>query len=163
MKACSLAALGRERKRMNQLLRRTGLAALASALLATSAIAVAQPNNYPGQRDDRQQGRHVQQGPHGQSHANRPGYRPEPPRAQGPQYRPGGPQMESHRGAGPDRRWHRGSRVPPQYRTRHYVVDDWRGHHLSAPPRGYHWVQNGSDYLLVAIATGVIAQLILNH
>jgi hypothetical protein len=38
-----------------------------------------------------------------------------------------------------------------------------RGHHLSAPPRGYHWVQMGGDYVLVAIATGVILQLLLNH
>lgn len=59
--------------------------------------------------------------------------------------------------------WHRGGRVPAQYRDRQYVVDDWRGHHLSAPPRGYHWVQVGNDYVLAAIATGVIAQLLLNH
>lgn len=148
---------------MKQLLRRASIASVAAAMLATSAIAVAQPNNYPGQRDDRQQGRHAQQGSHGQGHANRPGHRPEPPRAQGPQHRPGGHHMQSHRGAGPDRSWQRGSRIPPQYRTRHYVVNDWRGHHLSSPPRGYHWVQNGSDYLLVAIATGVIAQLILSN
>jgi len=60
-------------------------------------------------------------------------------------------------------RWNRGDRLPQQYRDRQYIVNDWRGHHLSAPPRGYNWVQNGSDYLLVAIATGVIAQLLLNH
>jgi Ni/Co efflux regulator RcnB len=65
------------------------------------------------------------------------------------------------RGAGPDERWHRGDRLPIEYRHRSYVVDDWRGHHLNAPPRGYYWVQNGNDYLLVAIASGVIAQLIL--
>ena len=33
----------------------------------------------------------------------------------------------------------------------------------AAPPRGYHWVQNGPDYVLVAIATGIIAQILLNH
>ena len=71
--------------------------------------------------------------------------------------------MHGQRGAGPNHNWYRGERVPPQYRSHHYVVNDWRGHHLSAPPRGYHWVQNGSDYLLVAIATGVIAQLILSQ
>jgi Ni/Co efflux regulator RcnB len=43
------------------------------------------------------------------------------------------------------------------------VVEDWPRHRLSAPPAGYHWVQTGSDYLLVAIATGVIAQLLLNN
>lgn len=41
------------------------------------------------------------------------------------------------------------------------MVEDWRGHHLNTPPRGYHWVQSGADYVLVAIATGVILQLLL--
>ncbi len=58
------------------------------------------------------------------------------------------------------RRWNRGDRLPMEYRDRQYVVNDWRGHQLSAPPRGYQWVQNGSDYLLVALATGLIAQLL---
>jgi Ni/Co efflux regulator RcnB len=72
-----------------------------------------------------------------------------------------GPQAERGRGAGPDHRFHRGDRLPGDFRGRQYVVDDWRGHHLSAPPRGQHWVQVGADYVLVAIATGVIAQIIL--
>lgn len=67
------------------------------------------------------------------------------------------------RGAGPDHAFHRGERLPPQYHRNQYVVDDWHGHNLSAPPRGYHWVQTGGDYVLVAIATGVILQLLLNH
>lgn len=75
----------------------------------------------------------------------------------------GNDQRWEQRGAGPDRQFHRGDRLPPQYRHRNYVVDDWRGHGLSAPPRGYHWVQTGSDYVLVAIATGIILQLILNN
>ncbi|MEO8084523.1 MAG: RcnB family protein [Ramlibacter sp.] len=74
-----------------------------------------------------------------------------------------GPQYREERGAGPDHRFHRGDRLPAYYRSRSYVVDDWRGHRLSAPPRGYHWVQSGSDYLLVAIATGIIAQLLINN
>jgi Ni/Co efflux regulator RcnB len=65
------------------------------------------------------------------------------------------------RGAGPNHAFYRGERLPVQYRHRQYVVDDWRGHRLSAPPRGYHWVQTGADYVLVAIATGVILQLLL--
>jgi Ni/Co efflux regulator RcnB len=59
--------------------------------------------------------------------------------------------------------WRRGGRIPAQYRSRQYVVNDWRGHHLHAPPRGYQWVQVGGDYVLVAIATGIIAQLLLNQ
>ena len=67
------------------------------------------------------------------------------------------------RGAGPDHNFYRGGRLPQQYRGHQYVVDDWRGHHLSAPPRGYQWVQTGGDYVLVAIATGIIAQLLLSQ
>ncbi|MES1163856.1 MAG: RcnB family protein, partial [Rhizobacter sp.] len=29
--------------------------------------------------------------------------------------------------------------------------------------RGYHWVQTGGDYVLVAIATGIIASILLNQ
>ena len=76
---------------------------------------------------------------------------------------PGHARNDYPRGAGPDHRWNRGDRVPPAYRTRSYVVDDWRGHRLSAPPRGYQWVQYGGDYLLVAVATGIIASMILGN
>jgi Ni/Co efflux regulator RcnB len=69
----------------------------------------------------------------------------------------------NERGAGPNHDFRRGDRLPGEYRSRQYVVDDWRGHRLSAPPRGYHWVQTGGDYVLVAIATGVILQLLLNN
>lgn len=82
-------------------------------------------------------------------------------------YRSGRNEARSDRrdgqGAGPDHAFYRGDRLPPEYRSRQYVVDDWRGHRLSAPPRGYHWVQSGSDYLLVAIASGVIASILLAH
>ena len=73
-----------------------------------------------------------------------------------------GDDQRAERGAGPERSFYRGGRLPPQYRNHRYVVQDWRGHRLSAPPRGYQWVQTGNDYVLVAIATGVILQLLLN-
>jgi Ni/Co efflux regulator RcnB len=56
-----------------------------------------------------------------------------------------------------------GQYLPPQLRGRHYIVDDWNGHRLSRPPRGHQWVQVGADYVLVAIATGVIAHMVLNN
>jgi Ni/Co efflux regulator RcnB len=59
--------------------------------------------------------------------------------------------------------WRRGGHLPREYRNRQYVVNDWRGHHLSAPPRGQQWVQVGGDYVLASIATGVIVQLLLNN
>ncbi|WP_415767919.1 RcnB family protein [Paraburkholderia sp. J69-1] len=66
--------------------------------------------------------------------------------------RPGGPV--------PHNDWHKGERLPSEYRDRNYVVDDWRGHGLSSPPRGYHWVGVNGDYVLAAIATGVIANVL---
>ena len=77
-------------------------------------------------------------------------------------YRDGGYRGQG-RGTGPSHSWYRGDRVPYQYRGHNYVVDDWRGHHLYAPPHGYQWVQSGGDYLLVAVATGIIASILLNQ
>ena len=66
-------------------------------------------------------------------------------------------------GAGPDHSFRRGQRLPERYRNHQYVVNNYREHHLRPPPRGYHWVQTGGDYVLTAIATGIIADLIINH
>lgn len=57
----------------------------------------------------------------------------------------------------------RGHYIPREYRGRQYVVTDYRSHRLYAPPRGQQWVQVGGDYVLVAIATGLIAHLVLNR
>lgn len=67
------------------------------------------------------------------------------------------------RGAGPTHNLYRGGRLPPQYRSHVYVVNDWRGQRLHRPPAGYHWVQTGGDFVLVAITTGVILSILLNH
>ena len=94
--------------------------------------------------------------------AARPGYRPGPPPHAG---RPGPPPHSNAggRGAGPRRDIYRGARLPAYYRTQHYVVQDWRYHRLPPPPRGHYWVQAGADYLLVAIATGLVVQLMLGY
>jgi Ni/Co efflux regulator RcnB len=59
--------------------------------------------------------------------------------------------------------WKRGDTVPAEYRDNRYVVNDWRGHHLHEPPAGYHWVQVNGDFVLAAVATGVIADVLLNQ
>ena len=59
--------------------------------------------------------------------------------------------------------YHRGGYIPYEYRNRQYVVNNWRDHRLHAPPRGQQWVQVGSDYVLIGIATGIIAQLVLSR
>jgi Ni/Co efflux regulator RcnB len=60
------------------------------------------------------------------------------------------------------RAWRRGERLPPYYRSRYVVVDDYYRYRLRPPPRGYHWVRDDrGDYLLVGLTTGVILGLIL--
>jgi Ni/Co efflux regulator RcnB len=44
--------------------------------------------------------------------------------------------------------WERGERV------------DYHQHHLRAPPRGYEWREVDGNYVLAAVATGVIASVI---
>jgi Ni/Co efflux regulator RcnB len=39
---------------------------------------------------------------------------------------------------------------------------DYRSHHLRHPPRGYEWRESNGQYVLAAVATGVIASIILN-
>jgi Ni/Co efflux regulator RcnB len=59
--------------------------------------------------------------------------------------------------------WRHGARISHDY-GRYYVVDDWRRHpRLYAPQRGYHWVQTGNDFALVAITTGIIASILLGN
>ena len=70
---------------------------------------------------------------------------------------------DDSRGAGPRHDMRRGSRLSSEYRGSRYVVNDWRARRLSAPPRGQHWVRAGNDYVLAAIATGIITQVLLNN
>jgi Ni/Co efflux regulator RcnB len=58
--------------------------------------------------------------------------------------------------------FHRGDRLPPQYRSQR-GMHDWHARRLNAPAQGQQWVHVGADYALIAIATGVIAQLVLNR
>lgn len=58
--------------------------------------------------------------------------------------------------------WQRGQRLG-YYNGRYSEVDYRTNRNLRQPPRGYHWVRNDSgDFLLAAIAGGLIAQVILN-
>jgi len=54
--------------------------------------------------------------------------------------------------------WRRGAYLPPTYRT--YVVEDYYSYHLRPPPRGYRWYRVDNDYMLAAIATGLIYDII---
>lgn len=142
---------------------RTFISALALGAMGFGTLSLAQGNDRRGPDND----------------ARRPQYQRGPDRRddrrdnredRDDMRRSGPPGYDNHRDARNDRpygargpQWRRGGHVPMEYRRRQYVVNDWRAHNLRRPPSGQQWVQVGADYALIAIATGVITQLILNN
>ncbi len=58
-------------------------------------------------------------------------------------------------------RWSRGVRYNSHGYAPTYVVRDYRSYGLYEPPRGYHWRRDDrGDFIMVAIATGLIASVI---
>lgn len=131
-------------------------AALVVALL-TSTAASAQPDHRDNRSGhDRGSGQH-QSGKHqsGNHHSSQPAY--------GQQRRNGnnGRHLGWAKDRGHQHRWSRGERMG---------YNDWRGartidyrhYHLRQPPRGYEWRQRNDQFILVAVATGLIASIILS-
>jgi len=59
-------------------------------------------------------------------------------------------------------RWIRGERLPVAYYERPYVIDDYYGYDLYAPPRGHHWVRVDGDAVLAAVATGIVLDTVIH-
>jgi Ni/Co efflux regulator RcnB len=50
------------------------------------------------------------------------------------------------------------------YVEKRVYVDDYRHYDLAPPPRGHRWVRSpDGKYVLIAVATGVIADILLHH
>ncbi|MGV8960516.1 MAG: RcnB family protein [Stenotrophomonas sp.] len=58
----------------------------------------------------------------------------------------------------------RGHRYSNYYGGPVYVVNDYGRYNMRRPPRGYQWIRDDrGNMLMVAIATGIIADLVLHH
>lgn len=102
-------------------------------------------------REDRREARWDRRRHNGYYYRNRWYYGPPPTNYyNSPYYRPG------------YTAWRRGGYLPPSYRSRTYVVYDYGRYRLRPPPRGYYWYRAGDDYILAAIATGLIYEIIRN-
>ena len=132
------------------------VSSLIAAFMACSASAYAQD------RHDRNDNRPQQHDQRGNDRDNRHDDRRDDRRDD--HARPGhAPQHAGNRGVGPRHDWHKGNRLPAEYRNKRHVVNDWRARRQSPPPRGHQWVQVDGDYVLMAAATGLIAQIILGN
>jgi Ni/Co efflux regulator RcnB len=54
------------------------------------------------------------------------------------------------------RQWKKGGK----YDGRGTTVTNHAQHKLKAPPKGYRWVRDGNQFVLVAAATGIIASVV---
>ncbi|MDZ3994515.1 RcnB family protein [Pseudomonas sp. Teo4] len=104
----------------------------------------------------------------GPSHDGRPqqGQYQGHPQQQG---RPGNSHSQSYRNPNfrpqpgmpvPHQQWKRGHAVEPMYRGDRYWVTDWKARHLPPPPHEHRWLYVNGDYVLVAIASGVIVNIL---
>src|ERR1700712_1664679 len=106
-----------------------------SVLLLTAAMslpALSMAQGHDDQHDDHAQPQAQADHGHDAKGGNKPGDRAAGKGDGKPEVHAG-----NDRGAGPNQQFHKGDRLSSDYRSKRYVVSDWRGHHLSAPPRGY--------------------------
>ncbi len=104
--------------------------------------------NYDHDRDSHNNSQHQNNGNNGQHQKNQPRY------------------MQSHQAyrhdmPRPHSDWRKGQKLPAQYRSQSYYVNDWRNRDLPSPPSGHHWLNVNGDYVLVAAATGIISSILL--
>jgi len=122
----------------------------AACLLASTSLALAAPT--PQDHEDHDHGGHDEghdrgHGDHGRGHGDERGHHDER------HYGDGGDRWRHH---DEEHHWERGHR----YYGPSYVVRDYGYYRLRPPPRGYHWVRDdNNDLLLVAITTGIILDI----
>ncbi|TKT79334.1 RcnB family protein [Aquamicrobium sp. LC103] len=112
--------------------KRTVLAAIAVSMLAVPVAQAQQRHDGP------RHGQHY-------SHSKKPGFH--------------APKRHEARKHAPKRHhWAKGNRLPEWQRRQ--AVRDYHRHGLKRPGRGQQWVKVDNDYLLVSLASGIIAGII---
>ena len=130
-------------------------AAIAVAMAALPvAEASAQGYHQPPHREaPRKPAPHVPARPQPHKPAPAPHAKPLPPKPQAHK-----PKPQAHKPMPQKRKWARGQRFNDW--KRYSEVRDYRRHGLKRPAPGHRWVRVDNDYLLVTIASGIIAGII---
>ncbi|WP_369980755.1 RcnB family protein [Xanthomonas bundabergensis] len=116
---------------------------LALTLLASGGAFAAGQDDHDRDRDqDRKDHRDDHRGPQQARQDDRRDDRHDNGRHEGPRHYKRGERLAAD---------HRGDRVP-----------DYRKRGLKAPPRGHEWRRVDNQYVLIAVATGVISSVIAN-
>jgi Ni/Co efflux regulator RcnB len=125
---------------------------LVIASMGLAGVAQANPGNGNSGHGNPGNGNSIQGNPgNGQGHGNAHGNGQ------------GNPGQAGHQGQENHRDWHEGGHVPDRYRDDSHWVRNWHDRDLPEPPRGHRWLEIDGDYVLAAVATGVITSIILGH
>lgn len=148
-------------------MKKTLVMALSVILMASSSLSAFAQGPDSG-RDAQQPIKHQQQkqqpGNGGQPQQNQHGNSGQPSRENNVRS-----QQASHQQAHGNKQerqqpdFRKGRPLPQQYRGAGYQVNDWKKHGLKAPPSGHRWMNVNGNYVLIAIATGVIASVIAHQ
>ena len=116
----------------------------AAALTLIGSTAMAQP--VPGQQPPMAYGHQGYQNHQGyQDHQSYPDHQGYPSHQAYQNHRP----SNGHQ-------WHQGD----HFSDNRVIVHDYNHYHLRPPPEGYQWVNSGGQFLLIAVASGIIASVI---
>jgi Ni/Co efflux regulator RcnB len=158
---------------------RNSLAAGLALALMSGPLAMAQQEQHDQNHTDHGQApAHVQHNApaHGMAQHAEPNRMTQQPNHMAPQQHmssqhmmapqhPGSPMEPSHMApgghqaySGSGHTWHNGD----HYSDSRVVVRNWGSYHLRQPPSGYEWVQDNGQFVLIAITSGIIADVIAN-
>lgn len=145
---------------------------LSLALMGSSMSAMADDRGFGGNRggNDHAQPQQMHQQQNNAPHSNadrdmRNG--PMNDGSRGYESRDNGPRGDQSRNGGEyshnshNDEWQRGGKVPNNYFHETYYVDNWHNRAgLYEPPRGYRWLDIDGNYVLAAVATGIISAIL---
>jgi Ni/Co efflux regulator RcnB len=137
------------------------LAALAATVVATPVMAAPQNNDQGRGRIEQRHDQRGDRNDRGDQRGDR-GDRFDHRGDRGDRGQRYGYRNDRHGDRFEHRRWNRGDRFDYRYARNYRVIRNPGHYHLGYAPRGYRWVQSGSDAVLVGITTGIIASVIAN-
>ncbi|WLS77885.1 RcnB family protein [Erwinia pyri] len=136
-------------------MKKSGTVILSALLFATASLSAFAEG--PQQGHDEQ----VKRPPQGsqQQHGQPEGHNAQPHQSEHrePQHQQSNHQQARHA------EFHRGRPLPKKYRGESYQVTDWHKRGLKAPPAGHRWQNVDGNYVLIAVATGVITSIITHQ
>lgn len=137
-------------------MKKSGIIALSALLFATTSLSAFAEGTQQSHDEQQQQVKRPPQGnqqqgnqQHGQPQGNQHGAQPQHA-------------SERHKSQ-QHHQFHQGRPLPQKYRGEGYQVNDWHERGLKAPPAGHRWQNVDGNYVLIAVATGVITSIITHQ